>query len=245
MRRGMFLCIALFLLLGREATAAVCSAPEGAGSALAARDAHQRMTFIRDHLRQQGRSSRIWTRSWLGINTAFAVGAFGLAPFTADRGDRTDLIAVGAMSTASLATLLLLPLEVDDDEKALEAKLAAAPSPAEPCAQLAEAERLFAHAAHSEALGAGPLSHLLNIAVNAAAGAVLWLGYDRLESGAVNAGLGLIFGELTILTQPTRLIGAQERYLRGELGGAVSSLRPAVMPWARAGSAGVAAFWEF
>lgn len=114
--------------------------------------------------------------------------------------------------------LIIAPLDVVADSRALEARLAARQPADDVCVLLAEAEGKLVRDAQNQADGQRWWLHAGNVALNAGVGLFLGLGYHHWAAGAFNAVLGTAIGEAIILTQPTSSVGDLERYQAGQLG---------------------------
>jgi hypothetical protein len=87
------------------------------------------------------------------------------------------------------------------------------------CAELLRLEKALSRGARNERLGTGTAAHLGNLAINAGFGVASALLAGRAAPGLLTFALGFGLGEVQILTEPTDLIGALERYRAGELDG--------------------------
>jgi sterol desaturase/sphingolipid hydroxylase (fatty acid hydroxylase superfamily) len=214
--------LALLLLLapGPDAQAEPCPTPSdahapGAPAGGEARPAWlparvgspDRLAPARERLRQEGAHAATWAGVWGAVNGAFLVGNLAALPFTPpDAASRAPRVVGAAQAALGLAGVLLAPPGVRAEADALEASLAALPAGG--CAAVAEADLRLERGAWAEAESTGWLPHALNLAVNAGAGLVLWLGYGR-PVDALFAGVGgAALGTASILTRPRGLLGA-------------------------------------
>jgi hypothetical protein len=182
-----------------------------------------RLEWIDSRLARTARSARRWTWGW-GI--ALAVGTVGnLAPlpFVA-REDRIDWYTGAATTVVGIVPLLIAPLDVVDDSRALRARLhAALPSAtmtgatpaADVCALVQDAETRLLRDAQNQADGQRWWLHLGNVLLNFGVGAFLAFGYHHWGAGVWNAAGGSLIGEAIILTQPTATVGDLHAYRSG------------------------------
>ncbi len=188
----------------------------GADPALAARDVDERLDFIRARLAGEASRGRIWNDAWSISYGLLTVTQLVLVPVFEDSGLRADLYVGAGSSAVGLLALVILPIEVMSDQVEFEQLISEKSDRPDRCAVLARAESLFQSAAENEAQGVSFWMHAASAAVNIGAGLILGLGFDRWESGAINAAAGIAIGELMILTQPGALPGELQRYRSGE-----------------------------
>jgi len=210
---GLALC---FLFAWRAPGAGTCPAMSGADPALAARDVDERLDFIRARLAGEASRGRIWNDAWSISYGLLTVTQLVLVPVFEDSGLRADLYVGAGSSAVGLLALVILPIEVMSDQVEFEQLISEKSDRPDRCAVLARAESLFQSAAENEAQGVSFWMHAASAAVNIGAGLILGLGFDRWESGAINAAAGIAIGELMILTQPGALPGELQRYRSGE-----------------------------
>jgi len=213
-----------------------CPVISGGSAGLSEIDVGERLQFIRQSLAREAPRARTWSTAW-GVGYGILTGAqLALVPFFDDPGMQADLVVGAGSSAIGLAALLIVPLAVIRDQQELEASLEKSGAPPDPCAQLAQAEDLLIRDAASEAEGVGWLMHGANGVLALGVGLILGLGYDRWESGAINAAASFAIGEVMIFTQPNRLTDDLNRYRRGDLSmGQVGSGWMVTPLWASAG----------
>ncbi len=212
-RIGLGVGAALLLALGPSAAWAQRCPPIARGSAsLVERDGSERLDFVRLRIDRSARRARVWTWGWSIGYGALTAGQLALVPVFDDPGFRADLVVGAASTLAGLLMIVALPLSVMSDQGALHARLGQPVEPGARCRLLGDAEGWLVRDAGDEATGAGWVMHVLNVALNAVAGLVLGLGFDRWLSGLTTFVAGTILGEVTILTQPTDLVGALAEY---------------------------------
>jgi len=218
----------LLLLLVTASTSGAethCRPIAGGTEALTFIGAETRLHFIQGRLRHGARRARIWSWTWAGVYSASAVINFGLA-ISADDDSRPGRYVGAGASLVGVASLAALPLKVMRDQRWLDRRIASAPADTDPCALLADAERLLLRGAASEAFGRGPLVHVGTFLFNTGIALILTLGYNRAEEGMIAAFIGLAVGELQIATQPVDVIHDLRRYRAGDL--SVPTSRPAL-----------------
>ncbi len=208
------LLLAVALVVPTAASAGQCPELSGASTALRGLDADARLRFVRQRLaREQGRA-RLWTGAWGGGYAALSLGQLAAMPLLGPADQIDNAIGVFT-SVVGVAELVAFPLDVLSDQPTLEARLPNLLAGPNPCAALAEAERVFVRDAESEASGVTWLMHGANLAFNVLVGLVMGLGYGHWEAGAIEAATGFALGEATLFTQPTGLVGDLDRYRAG------------------------------
>jgi hypothetical protein len=201
----------------------LCPVPAGHSQQLAAIDGQARLAWIDSHLTSTARQARLWTWGWgIGIGAA-TVGNLVPLAFVSP-GDRIDWYTGAATTVIGIVPLLIAPLEVIGDARALHVEVASA-SESQVCKVLADAENRLARDAANEAEGRRWWLHPANVLLNTGVGLFLALGYHHWAAGAFNAIGGSAIGEAIILTQPTGTIEDLRRYRSGELGQGVPTAR--------------------
>lgn len=168
-------------------------------------------------LERDAAHARLW---WWGFTAVYAAAGIvqTVMSFTVDDpGLRVDS-AVGAASTwIGVAGMFISPIP-------------AVWQAAERARVTGRYDVALARAAEAEADARAWYNHAACVAVALGAGAILWFGYDRPESAAINAAGNLLVGELNLLTQPRRALSYRERasarwQLLPGLGGAQLAVR--------------------
>jgi len=200
-----------------------CPALPGIGAGPAAIPGEVRLAWIDARLARTARNARRWTWGWgigLGVST---VGNLVPLAFVA-REDRIDWYTGAATSAVGIVPLLIAPLDVVQDSRALHARIAArAPGPAGPapgadlCALVDDAETRLQRDAQNQADGQRWWLHLGNVVLNFGIGAFLAFGYHHWGAGGFNAVGGSLIGEAIILSQPTSSIDDLRAYRGGAL----------------------------
>jgi hypothetical protein len=204
-----------------------CPTHPGIGAGPAAIPGGVRLTWIDARLSRAARNARRWTWGWsigLGVST---VGNLAPLAFVA-REDRIDWYTGAVTSAVGIVPLLIAPLDVVEDSRALHARLAArapapAPAPVGPaggadlCALVDDAETRLQRDAQDQVDGQRWWLHLGNVLVNFGIGAFLAFGYHHWGTGGFNAVGGSLIGEAIILSQPTSTIDDLRVYRSGAL----------------------------
>jgi hypothetical protein len=189
-----------------------CQAIAGGSPRLVGIDARVRLAFIREQLTHDARRARIWAWTWAGIYSALTVSSIVLATTLNTDKDRTDN-AIGAGAAAfGLGVLIVMPLAIMRDQRWLERRLRQASADEDPCAELADAERLLLRDAKSEAFGTGPLVHAGNVLFNVGLALVLGAGLGHWDAAAITSMTGIVVGELQSFTQPTGAVRTLRDY---------------------------------
>jgi len=216
-RLGWWAPVTLLLALSASPAArAAAQCPVGAGGtpALASIDPELRLHFIDEHLAITAHRAQVWTWGWgIGIATATAANLVPLA-FVAPE-NRIDWYVGAATTVIGVVPLLIAPLDVVGDSRALRAQLAARTPADDVCALLADAETKLARDAKNQADGQRWWLHAGNVALNTGVGLFLGLGYHHWAAGVFNAVLGTAIGEAIILTQPTSSTEDLQTYRSG------------------------------
>ena len=200
-----------------------CPAGAGGGPTLAAIDPELRLHFIDERLARTARRAQLWTWGWgVGIGVA-TVG--NLVPLLfVDPENRIDWYVGAGTTIVGVVPLLIAPLDVIGDARALGAQLAARRPTDDVCALLADAEARLVRDAQNQSDGQRWWLHVGNVLLNTGVGLFLALGYHHWTAGAFNAIFGTAVGEAIILTQPTSTIDDLRTYQSGAFGPAVKSI---------------------
>jgi hypothetical protein len=194
-----------------------CPTGAGGGAALAQIDPELRLHFIDERLALTAHRAQVWTWGWgIGIGVATIGNLIPLA-FVAPE-DRIDWYVGAATTVVGIVPLLIAPLDVVGDARALRARLTARGPSDDVCALLADAETRLVRDAKNQADGQRWWLHVGNVALNTGVGLFLALGYHHWAAGALNAIVGSAIGEAIILTQPTSSIGDLQAYRAGSFG---------------------------
>lgn len=149
-------------------------------------------------LERDAAHARLWWWGFAAVYTAAGIVQTVMSFTVDDPGLRVDS-AVGAGSTwLGVAGMFLSPIP-------------AVWQAAERARVTGRYDEALARAAEAEAEGRAWYNHVACVVVALGAGAILWLGYDRPESAAINAAGNLLVGELNLLTQPRRALSYRER----------------------------------
>ena len=122
-----------------------------------------------------------------------------------------------------IVPLLIAPLDVVADSRALRSRISARGAHEDVCALLADAETRLVRDAQNQADGRRWWLHAGNVVLNAGVGLFLIVGFRHWTAGIFNAVSGAAIGEVIILTQPTGAIESLRRYREGALDGAAPS----------------------
>ena len=182
---------ALLAARAPEAQAADRCPPGAAGTAaLGEIDPELRLHWIDDHLSRTAHRARVWTWSWgTGIVVATVANLVPLAFVSPDQ--RVDWYTGAATTIVGIVPLLIAPLDVVDDSRALRARLAARTPADDVCLLLADAELKLVRDAKNQADGKRWWLHVGNVVLNTGVGLFLALGYHHWKAGVFNAVVGL------------------------------------------------------
>lgn len=154
---------------------------------------------LNSELAQEASRALTWRVTWTAINGALAI-ASAIGFWTAPQAQRPSWIVGSIASSLSAVYSWALPLAVEAD--ASSARRAASLAPQQRSRRLQE---LYANAAEDEAERVCWYWHVINLAMAVVPAVILWVGYERPQEGAITGLAGLLLGELSLLTQPTRL----------------------------------------
>jgi hypothetical protein len=201
-------------LLSPARAAASCPVGAGGSPALAAIDPELRLHFIDEHLARTAHRAQVWTWGW-GIGIGVATVGNVIPLFFVKPQDRIDWYVGAGTTLIGVVPLIIAPLDVVADSRALRTRLDARAPTDDVCTLLADAEAKLVRDAKNQSDGQRWWLHVGNVLLNTGVGLVLALGYHHWGAGAFNAALGTAIGEAIILTQPTSTIGDLETYKAG------------------------------
>ncbi|MGB8294178.1 MAG: hypothetical protein WCG85_01995 [Polyangia bacterium] len=211
-------------MLGHECTASLV----GGEPALQHLNAEARLHFIHERLHVDARHARIWSYSWGTIYSALATGQFVAAPLVS-HAPGLDLYVGGGAALIGVIPVVFTPLKVMGDEKRLD-ELEAENPQADPCATLAQAEKLLTRDAANEARGQSLLFHGGNVVFNAGLFFLIGAGFGHWTSATITLLTGLATGEVMIFTQPVGAVEALRDYRRGDFGSPSAGMRMGIVP---------------
>jgi hypothetical protein len=168
----------------------------------------ERLGFLENALASAQPRAKLWWYGWIGGYSAGAIvtGALAATNWKKDNGDNEfaeDMLVGSATFALGAAGQIIFPFVPAYGPNALKAMPEG--SPEERQAKLVRAEELLRQCARKEKEGRGWLTHGLNLGVNAAAGLVTVLAFDRPWSdGLVTFAVGEAVSLLNIFSQPTR-----------------------------------------
>jgi hypothetical protein len=219
LRRFAFPC-AIFLLAALGAGWAQTSAT------LSDDQVRERLSFIERALDAGRPRARLWLYGWLGAYSAGTAVQWGLAaghwndtkpgdgpdsPPVRDREFAQDMLVGGATTALGVVGMLIDPFV----PASAPGRLKSLPETTseERRAKLEAAEDLLRRCARREREGRGWGTHLLNLGVNAAAGAVTAAAFRRpWTDGLITFAAGEAVSLLNIFTQPTRAVRDWQAY---------------------------------
>lgn len=182
--------------LAMEPAGVTCPVSAGASPWLAERDASERLAFLEATLPRARAHAQRWMWGWTTGFTALTAGQLAAIPILHDA-HQTPVLEVNAASTALGAVFLLVsPPPAIRTPHRIEAFAG------DPCARLAELERLVERSSRAERFGRSWLTHGGNAALNIAAGLVLAIGFDDWKDAWLTTAAGVVVGEVMIWTQP-------------------------------------------
>ncbi|MBI5501962.1 MAG: hypothetical protein HY907_17090 [Deltaproteobacteria bacterium] len=205
------LAAALAIAVPHPAAAQDCPLPDDALPALADVPDAARLEYLRSALADEAGPVRTWTGLWGAGYLLLATTQVAAAPVL-PAANRPGLWLGAGGAGLGLAVLTILPLAVQEHGPILDAYAGALGPAASPCALIARGERWLELDAGAEEFGTSWLVHVGSVLVNAALALTIGFAFHDWLSAGIAAGVGLAVGETMILTQPTALIDAWERY---------------------------------
>jgi hypothetical protein len=200
---------------------------DGGDPALGQVDASLRLAFIRAALVEDYLRARFWTWGWGALFSAAIIGELAISPAFPEEDRPSFYLAAGA-AVLGVVSVAAHPPPVLRDHRWLERRLASAPPGTDPCALLADAERLLVRDAAGEASLRGWLPRIGLVAINLTRLLVLGLVFDQWTLGALDFTVGITVGAIQMNSAPTGAIDALARYRTGSLADAGrASLSPA------------------
>lgn len=239
---ALVLCLAVTSAFAQDAVSAPapeCPVPEGA-TGVAKQPAAERLAFLKKAIEAEARKVNRWRAGWGGTFAGMSMAQIIIAPIMAPD-DRVDWWVGAATSIIGVAFSLIDPHE---SITAGPAWLASVEKGGEPCALIAEGERILFADAAKERFGTSWLLHAGNILLNGGVTLVLGLGWKHWVSGAINGGIGAALGEASLFTAPRGLVDAAREYREGAPARHASldwTIGPSMAP----GSAGLSFFVRF
>ena len=218
--------LALIWSLARPARATQCQAIAGGQPRLAAIDAEERLRWLDRQLARSARYATMWSVGWGATYGAITVIQLGMLPIAKDEGDVAERVVAAAKAAIGTVSFIVFPLTVIADQRWWARRRAHAPPDTDPCALLAQGERLLLRGAKSEAFGVSPLTHAGNFAINIAGSLVLGIAYGRWTTAAWTMVFGIAVGEIEIASQPQDMVLALEEYRAGNLAPSRRAARP-------------------
>lgn len=187
-----------------------------------------RRQWLQTRLDYAAHRSRAWSLGWgvsLGLLSA---GQLVIAPLSPTE-ERPDWwVGAGAAGVGVLTRVVFLP-RVFGERRRLKRSTATG------CARTAELEAAVLASAKWERSGRSLLMHGLSLGFNAGAGLLLGLAFDRPVAGNRLAAMGMVIGEIMIITQPQAMMRTVDAYGRAR----VVPTRPLVGPFVTPGGGGL------
>jgi hypothetical protein len=196
----------------------------------------ERLAYIEGALASGRAPARAWWYGWIAAYGAGTVAQWSLAgahwkdtkPDTAspdgrvkDRAFAEDMLVGGGTTALGCVALLIDPFTPASAPRSL-GRLPAS-TPEERRAKLLRAEELLRRCAERERKGRSLTTHLLNLGVNALAGVVTVVAFDRpVSDGLMTFAAGEAVSLLNIFTQPRRAVRDLREYEAMVRGGSVA-----------------------
>jgi hypothetical protein len=188
-----------------------CRVIDGGDPALGQVDASLRLAFIRAALADDYRHARFWTLGWGAVFGAAVVGELAVSPAFPEQERPSLYIAAGAAALGAVNVAVRRP-PVLRDHRWLERRVASERAGADPCALLADAERLLVRDAAGEADLRGWLPRIGVTVINLTRLLVVGLVFHQWVQGALDFTVGITVGAIQMNTAPTEAVDALARY---------------------------------
>jgi hypothetical protein len=202
-----------------RARATQCRVPAGYSDKLASYDAETRLAWLEAKLRRGGVYSTWWSASWGVIYGGLTVGQLALLPTSANEGERDEKYVGAGAAFIGVLSVAILPPKIIADDRWWRKKKKTLAGNSDPCAMLNMVEQLMVRDAADDAFSIGPLVHVGNFVVNIGAGLILGLAFDRWQAWSYTTIVGIVIGEIQVITRPTTAMDALGSYKLGELDG--------------------------
>jgi hypothetical protein len=181
-----------------------------------------RIEFIQGALDDGRKGANLWTWGWFAAYGAGTVAQGAIFATSDDEQERQDMLVGGITSALGAAGQVVFPLRTGRYARALRAMPEATLDDRR--AKLAAAESWLRDAAEEQRFGKSWKTRLLSLSVNATAGLVTSLVFDRpATDGLIVFGIGQVVSEVQMLTQPARAIRDLEAYVKGAGGDRLSA----------------------
>jgi hypothetical protein len=188
--------LALALAMGLPSAAAA----EAAQRDLTDEEVARRLAFIETRLDSHRRHAEIWHWSWTVINGGAAVGLGIAAGLTDSRSDRINFATQAALASFGVVDLYFTR-PIPGRQGADPIRALPQTSHAERLEALDAAEALLRDSARRDRFRKGWRAQVGNVAVNLAAGGIVWAAGDG-EAGLITALSGIAGGLLYLYTEP-------------------------------------------
>lgn len=209
------LAVVVLLSFSMFASAQTCERPkDSSGSGIASQSDEARLAFLSKLLLEESGRAYAWRLSWGATFGALTIAQLSVLSVVG-KGDQPDWYWGAVSSAIGVAFTILDPPEVLEAGPIYAQRARVVPE-GERCKLIAEGERLLEQGAVHEEDSVAWYLHAGNILLNVGVGLLLWLAYDHLVTGLVNAGVGAAVGEATMFTAPTHLISGWKQYRNGE-----------------------------
>ena len=174
---------------------------EGPSDPISDTMAESRSDFIQTSLDQGSASAQWWWYGWLGGYSAATVAQGAIGIVTHDKALRATMLVGAAGSGLGALGVIAFPFPPAYAASELRASEGVTVQQ-----RNALALRSLEACADAEHMGRSWLPHVLGVAVAAAQGLVLWIGFGQKVDGAESAALSLVVSEAQIFTQPMRAV---------------------------------------
>lgn len=145
----------------------------------------------RDLVEADADHAQLWWSGFMGVYTAALVTQAGLALSAQEEGPRVDAIVAAATAALGVGSMVITPLH----------RLAPLRADAR---RTGNWDLALTRAAEAERAAFAWYNHAACVVVGLAAGAVLWLAYDRPETAVFSLASSVAVGELNLWLMPRR-----------------------------------------
>ena len=192
--------------------ASASAAPPATRNEISDAEVTRRLEFIELRLRRGTAATQRWWYSWFFGFAALSTGQAIVAIATTNPGLRADSAVGAASSGLGVLALGVIPFPALHAARAVYEIPEATPEQRR--RKLARAEQILKRSADAESSYRSWYTHVIAGGVSIGIGLGLWLGYDRLASGARNALIGIALNEVRIFSHPAAAIQDWEEYRR-------------------------------
>ena len=139
--------------------------------------------------------TRNWANSWGSLWALATVGQAVAAVSYHDPELRKDLWVGSASSALGMIPTWIIPPKINAEDE-----------DSDPCPTFEHEKMLLESYGENDEANSGPIAHAANLGVNIGIAAILGAGFGHWNAAGISLGLGVVMGEMMILTYPRSAI---------------------------------------